>query len=118
MVLFTKKPKNNQKKQTQAFIHFLQIVICNFFLFHFIENQELEKDVISMRLELEATENKKNSQLRAVEKTNKVIRQEKEDLHRVGVFWNQKFQRGEIWKLNSFSLQVSFDVLTKMADIS
>ena len=47
------------------------------------ESGELEQELGTVRADLEAAESKKTSQVKALEKSGKQLRQEKEDLHRV-----------------------------------
>ena len=43
----------------------------------------MEQDLANAKQELEQSETKKNTQVRALEKSNKTLKQENDDLHRV-----------------------------------
>jgi len=47
-----------------------------------IENTDMEQDLANVKQELEASEAKKNTQVRALEKSNKTLKQDNDDLHR------------------------------------
>ena len=57
--------------------------ICNLKILYFVETSQKENDLLSMQQELESSESKKTSQLKQLEKSNKILKQEKEDALRV-----------------------------------
>ena len=47
------------------------------------EMTELREKIVTLRSDLDSSETKKSAQAKALEKTNRVLKQEKTDLHRV-----------------------------------